>query len=146
MTLSWKRTPEGTYTTEANGASFEIKGSPYGKTGKSWQGYRDGRGMALAFGSRLMDVKAVIEKHVTEGTDGDERFLQAPADLMEPLKASITEANERRAELARIPGVPLTAEAREDNYRRQNGSPRLTARQARRLGKKGNRALARGAR
>lgn len=40
----------------------------------------------------------------------------------------------------RIPGTPLTTTQREDNYRRQNGSSRLTARQARRTRRKANRA------
>ncbi|MEU4781074.1 hypothetical protein [Micromonospora sp. NPDC023633] len=40
---------------------------------------------------------------------------------------------------------PLTAERREDNYRRQNGTGRLTARQQRRAGRKANRLAARAA-
>jgi hypothetical protein len=37
---------------------------------------------------------------------------------------------------------PLSAERREDNYRRQNGSSRLTSRQQRRRDHKANRAAA----
>lgn len=62
------------------------------------------------------------------------------------LKPELIAAIEKARAPERIPGTPLTTTQREENYQRQNRSPRLTARQARRLGKKGNRALARGAR
>jgi hypothetical protein len=41
--------------------------------------------------------------------------------------------------------APLTVEQRTDNYRRQNGTDRLTPRQRRRLAHKANRAAVRAA-
>lgn len=67
------------------------------------------------------------------------------ADLKIPgrgnmLKPELVAAIEAAQAPKRIPGTPLTSIQRTDNYRRQNGSPRLTARQERRLRHKANRA------
>jgi hypothetical protein len=61
--LQWRRTAGGNRAATTEAGEYEVRWTPYGKTGKSWSAFFADEYISLSFSARMKDAQQAAQDH-----------------------------------------------------------------------------------